>query len=320
MGGFTYGVSSLELAGAYTPFANGGFYSLPSCITRIDDGRGETVYRRPETKVCVLSGETAFLMTSMLKSAATTGTARNVQVGGVEIAAKTGTSGGDTLTGSNRDAWTVAYNPDYTMGCWMGFDTTDEIHSLPSQVTGGTYPAHLIRKLFQDIYKDKQAPVFTQPENILAVKIDIHTLKEGDKPMLASAFTPDEQTAIEYFVDKFAPDEFSTYWSVPEPPENLAVIQGDGGFPRISFKPVQQHAIYRLMRRDIIKGVPVMIGEYTGLTGALAINDMTAEYGCTYEYYVVPVHPEIKIKGEQLCGPPSKGVRIMMLPEEDYVP
>ena len=320
LGGFTTGVSPLSMAAAFSPFANGGYYALPSCISKIEDGKGDVIYERPDTKVSVISSETAFFMTTMLESAATTGTARNVQVSGVEIAAKTGTSGADTLTGGNRDAWTVAYNPQYSISCWMGFDTTDDKHYLPSDVTGGTYPAKLISKVFKELYKSNPAPSFAQPDNIITARIDIHSLENGKEPMLASAFTPDNQTTLEYFNKKNAPTEFTTYWTVPSPPDNLAASHGDGGYPCLDFTPVDPYTIYRLMRRDVKEGISVMIGEYSGASSVLTINDNTAEYGHTYDYYVLPVHPEIKIKGERLCGPPSQTVRITVLAEDSYMP
>lgn len=320
LGGFTKGVSPLCLAGAYTPFANGGCYSLPSCISKIENGRGEIVYERADTRTCVISDKTAFFMTSMLKSAAETGTARRVHAEGVDIAAKTGTSGADSLTGGNRDVWTVAYNPEYTMCCWMGFDNTDDAHCLPAEVTGGTYPAILIQKLFSDIYGGAAAPVFTKPKGVIEAKIDIKSVLTEDKPMLASAFTPDDQTALEYFLEENAPTEYTSYWSVPIPPDTIEISHGSGGYPSVSFTPMQEHIIYRLMRRDVREGVNIIIGEYNGAVSALSISDFTAEYGHTYDYYVVPVHPEIKIKGERLCGPPSKAVRITVNAEENYMP
>lgn len=320
LGGFTKGVSPLCLAGAYTPFANGGCYSLPSCISKIENGRGEVIYKRPDTRVYVISDKTAFFMTSMLKSAAESGTARRVHINGVDIAAKTGTSGADTLTDGNRDAWTVAYNPDYTMCCWMGFDNTDDEHCLPAEVTGGTYPAILIQKMFSKIYSGTAAPVFSKPNGIIEAKIDIKSVLTSDKPMLASAFTPDDQSALEYFLEENAPTEYTSYWSVPVPPDTISVLHGSGGYPSVSFTPMQEHIIYRLMRRDVREGICVIIGEYNGAVSALSISDFTAQYGHTYEYYVVPVHPEIKIKGERLCGPPSKAVRITVNAEENYLP
>ena len=79
----------------------------------------------------------------------------------------------------------------------------------------------------------------------------------------------------------------------------------DGGLPCVSFTPKENFIIYRIMRKDIKYGMVDTIGEYAGATTMMSVNDFTAEYGHAYEYYIVPVHPEIKIEGERLCGPPS---------------
>lgn len=319
LGGFTTGVSPLTLGNAFTPFANGGYYSHPSCISKIEDGRGKVVYERPASKVAVLSKETAFLMTSMLETAADTGTAHRVNVPGVTIAAKTGTSG-STATGGNKDAWTVAYNPAYTMCSWMGFDSTDVAHSLPSDVTGGTYPAELINKMFAFIYNDSPAPQFVKPDTIIQARIDIKSLRTGSEPLLASAFTPDEDTTLEYFVKDRAPTDYTDYWAVPEPPDDLMVVSGSGGYPRITFTPKQDYVLYQLFRTDLDDNSTVMIGKYDGNNERIDISDYSAEYGHWYQYQVVPVHPEITINGEQLTGPPSASVDIEVLTEETYMP
>lgn len=317
LGGFTTGVSPLCLADSFSPFANGGYYSLPSCITKIEDGRGDVIYERPKTKTSVLAPETAYLMTSMLESAVTSGTAKRVAVNGVAIAAKTGTAGAGE---DNKDAWTVAFNPEYTMCCWMGFDSTDKAHCLPSEVTGGTYPAKLLQQMFANIYKSRKAPDFARPENIVSAKIDIQSLKEGSQPMLASAFTPDDQTILEFFTKDSAPSQYTSFWAVPSPPDDLSVIIGDGGMPCISFTPKENFIIYRIMRKNLSDRTVETVTECSGSSSQISFTDFSAEYNSTYDYYVVPVHPDIKIEGEQLCGPPSNDVRIKTLQEDNYMP
>ena len=319
LGGFTTGMSPLTLCNAFTPFANGGRYSLPSCITRIEDGRGKVIYERPDTKTAVLSKSTAFLITSMLETAAQTGTAKRVSVEGVPIAAKTGTSG-STATEGNKDAWTVAYNPEYTMCCWMGFDSTDEAHSLPADVTGGTYPAELINKMFAYLYEDKAAPEFIVPDSVVEVSIDVRSLKSGGQPLLASVYTPKDDTMTEYFTKGSAPKTYTDYWAVPKPPNDLSVKIGAGGYPRIRFTPLQSFVVYRLNRTDMENGQTELVGEYEGREGPVDIVDYDVQYGRWYEYQVVPVHPEIIIDGEPMTGSPSVKVEIEVLEEESYMP
>ncbi|MDD5017756.1 MAG: PBP1A family penicillin-binding protein [Eubacteriales bacterium] len=319
LGGFTTGVSPMMLCNAFTPFANGGYYSYPSCITKIEDASGDVIYECPDTKVSVLSEETAFLMTSILKSTVETGTARRLYTDGITIAAKTGTSSSDNISG-NRDAWTVAYNAEYTICCWMGFDSTDEGHCLDSGVTGGTYPALLIKNIFEELYSEGEAPDFMQPDSIVEVKIDIQSLQNESAPTLASAFTPDDEAIFEYFRDNDVPTEYTSYWVVPSAPDDLSVTNGDGGYPSISFTPKQSFALYRIIRIGLEEGIPQLIGEYSGAASKITVNDYSAEYGHTYEYYIVPVHPEIEIKGELLTGPASGSVSITLLSEENYMP
>lgn len=319
LGGFTKGVTPLSLCNAFTPFANGGYYSYPSCISRITDARGETVYERPQTKTGVLSEDTAFLMTSMLESAVQDGTARRLQIDGVELAAKTGTSGSDGITG-NRDAWTVAYNTEYTICCWMGFDSTDAAHILPADVTGGTYPALLVKQAFEYLYGDETAPVFVQPDGVAQATIDLKSLFVEEEPQLAGVYTPEDESLCEYFLTDDIPTQYSTYWMVPQAPDDLTVFLGEGGYPRVSFTPIERYVIYRLMRTDIATGQTVKMGEFSGSRDEVCLRDDTVQYGHTYQYYVLPVHPEIEVEGEPLTGAPSLVQEVALGAEEDYMP
>ncbi len=319
LGGFTKGVTPLALCNAFTPFANGGYYSYPSCITRIENAHGNTVYARPQTKTSVLSEDTSFLMTSMLQSAVEEGTARRLKIKGVSIAAKTGTSGSDGISG-NKDAWTVAYNPDYTICCWMGFDSTDGAHCLPSEVTGGTYPAMVVKQMFDCTYGRIPAPVFLQPDGVVEAIIDAKSLMAGDKPQLASAFTPENERMEEFFLEGDAPNTYSTYWTLPKAPGDFTAVCGEGGYPKISFTPINSYIIYRLMRTDIATGQTVKIGEFTGSKDKVFVKDDSAQYGHTYQYYLLPVHPEIMEDGEPLTGAAGEPVEIVLGDEEDYMP
>ena len=78
--------------------------------------------------------------------------------------------------------------------------------------------------------------------------------------------------------------------------------------------------IYRIFRTDLDDKNTVLVGEFEGSTDKIDTIDYTAQYGHWYEYQVVPIHPEIKINGEPLSGPPSVSVDIDVLPEEAYMP
>ena len=80
---------------------------------------------------------------------------------------------------NNKDAWIVAYNSDYIVCVWMGFDKTDDGHSLEKGVTGGTYPAAFASAFFSAVYPvPSAAPSFSAPPTIEQVEIDGRLLKE----------------------------------------------------------------------------------------------------------------------------------------------
>ncbi|MBQ9942467.1 MAG: PBP1A family penicillin-binding protein, partial [Christensenellaceae bacterium] len=177
LGGFTTGVTPLELCSSYQPFASGGYYQKSSSLLRIAGPDGRTLYHQDESRYSVLSAESAFLMSSMLSSAVEYGTSKSLYIEGVPLSAKTGTSTYDDAK-NNKDAWIVAYNSDYIVCCWMGFDKTDALHSLPQGVTGGTYPAAFARRLFLRLYPDGKGPSLPVPDGIAAVSLDGTALTE----------------------------------------------------------------------------------------------------------------------------------------------
>lgn len=279
----------------------------PYCISRIIRPDGIVIYSRETSKYHVISEETSFLMTSMLKSAVEYGTSKRLKSENIELAAKTGTSGTDEIDG-NKDSWVVAYNPEYAVCCWMGYDKTDTVHCLPKDITGGTYPALLVKSVFESIYKEKKAPVFTRPQSILEVKIDQKALEGENRVVMASAFTPADKTMTEYFTDETKPTEISAYWNVPEPPNDLTVEDSGNGYPLVSFTPKRSDIIYRLMRRQADSDYVLQIGEISGKSSLVSAIDYNVEIGKTYIYYIIPCHPELTVGSKPMAGPPSASV------------
>lgn len=130
-----YGASSEKMAAAYAAFANGGTYFAPQYVNKIVFTDG-TVKEFAPTGNRVMSEETAFLMTDMMKSVMTVGYGLNASVSGIPMAGKTGTS---NYTNSETDqiiaaipeaAYNVMVVPDenfvgyssqYAMAVWTGY-------------------------------------------------------------------------------------------------------------------------------------------------------------------------------------------------------
>jgi len=134
LGGFTYGVSPLQIASAYAAFGNGGVYNASSCIRRICDRDGNVVYQSAASGTQVMSAANAYVLTSMLESVVESGTGHRLGELEIPLAGKTGTTGDES---GNRDVWMAAYNPSYAAAVWIGIDEGGG-NTLPENVTGGT--------------------------------------------------------------------------------------------------------------------------------------------------------------------------------------
>ena len=127
-------VTPLQMAGAYSVFANGGYKINPYLISKITDSNGKVlVETKPEVAGNeanrVIDERNAFLIDSMLKDVVRFGTAaRAMQLKRTDLAGKTGT------TNDSIDAWFAGYQAKLVGIAWMGFD---QPRNLGNRETGG---------------------------------------------------------------------------------------------------------------------------------------------------------------------------------------
>ncbi len=153
-------VIPIELARAYCAFAADGVLPYALSLKEVVDENGIVLERRHMTIERVMSPAKAFMMTSLLESVVTEGTASSLKDMGIvfPVAGKTGT------TNDSRDAWFVGYTPDILALIWVGFDNEESIHStgsvialpiwaelmnsLPQHVSGNWFrvPAGVVKK------------------------------------------------------------------------------------------------------------------------------------------------------------------------------
>ena len=296
LGGFTYGVSPLQIAGAYSCFASGGIYNTPTLIKKITDRNGLTVYEYRQDNRRVMSEANAYILTSMLKSVVTEGTGHRLNTLDIPIAGKTGTVG---LANGNRDAWMAGYTPEYTAVVWQGYDS-DRLGLLPSSATGGTYPALMLYELFNHIYPDGRSGDFEKPESVKQYSIDAKTLKKQHKVVLANAMTPQNSRITEYFTEETAPEDISGYWTVPGPAQNLAAVRREGGIA-VSFDCPDDFGMYTLWRGEAGKAEkPLMT--WNGREGHIEYIDASAKPGTGYRYRVAVKHEELLIGDDPVEG------------------
>ena len=124
----------LQMAGAYSVFANGGFRIKPHFIKKIIDNKGQTIFEETPTVAGkdaeqAIDPRNAFIMTTMLRDVVRVGTANKAMaLGRNDLAGKTGT------TNDSHDGWFAGFNSALVSIAWMGYD---QPKSLGERETGG---------------------------------------------------------------------------------------------------------------------------------------------------------------------------------------
>lgn len=124
----------LEMAQAYTTFANNGVMNEAHFITKIETASGKPVVEYKNASSRVISKSVSNKMTSMMLGTFSNGTAVNANVYGYTMAGKTGTTETDFNPDLISDEWVIGYTPDVVIAQWVGFEHTDETHYID-----GTY-------------------------------------------------------------------------------------------------------------------------------------------------------------------------------------
>lgn len=133
LGGLSTGVSPLQMARAYSAFANNG--NLPNnsyFITKITDASGRVLAQNNNSGTHrIISENTAKEMTTMLLGVFRNGTAQSAQPNGFQVAGKTGSTEVPNSYGfGTKDQWIVGYTPDIVLATWAGFDRTNREHYM----------------------------------------------------------------------------------------------------------------------------------------------------------------------------------------------
>ncbi|MBU8880052.1 penicillin-binding protein 1A [Bacillus sp. FJAT-29790] len=162
LGGTSTGVSPLNMAEAYTVFANGGEKFEAHAIVKIEDSNGNTVAEWNGTKTQVTTKDVADKMTTMLLGVVEHGSGRAAQIPGREVAGKTGSTQ-VPIEGINgvKDQWFVGYTPQLVGAVWVGYDKTDKDHFLTSTSSEGTAP--IFREIMSKALRNQEAVAFNVP-------------------------------------------------------------------------------------------------------------------------------------------------------------
>ena len=159
LGGFTDGITPLEMSTAYSCIANGGMYIEPTSYTKICDKNDNVILEKKPAKNEVFSEETAFLTQELLKGVVKSGTAAGTGVSGMDTCGKTGT------TDDNKDKWFIGFTPYYCTTVWFGYDS-------PKVISASTNPAIKIWKdIMSEIHEGLDNAKFEVPSGIVKARV-----------------------------------------------------------------------------------------------------------------------------------------------------
>ena len=162
----SYVATPLEMAGAFTMFANQGTKVTPTLVSLIRETNGKVLLdQKPETKQ-VLDPRVNYLMVSMLEEVMRSGTAAGVRSRGftVPAAGKTGTS---------HDGWFAGFTSDLLCIVWVGFDDNRELNIEGAHSALPIWTEFMKKALTWRQYAD--ARPFSAPDGVTTVMIDPET-------------------------------------------------------------------------------------------------------------------------------------------------
>ena len=188
-------VTPMQMLGAYSVFANGGFRVAPYFVERVEDAKGNVLLvNQPqvagESAERVLDPRNAFIMSSIMRDVVTSGTAtRAMKLKRTDLAGKTGT------TNEFVDAWFCGFQPRLVAIAWMGFD---QPKTLGRNETGGSAALPIWIDYMATALKDVPEESLNPPPGVISMQVNPDTglRSKGDAGI------------SEYFYQEFpAPDQ-----------------------------------------------------------------------------------------------------------------
>jgi penicillin-binding protein 1B len=186
-----YDATPVDMAGAYTVFANGGTRLQPIMITSLRDARGNVIENFTTKREQVLDPRVAYVMTDMMAGVLNFGTAAGVRTRGftAPAAGKTGTS---------HDAWFAGYTSDLLCIVWVGYDDYSDLRLSGAYTAAPIWAEFMKRAVTLPGYNDPKP--FPAPAGVVGVRLDKVTNR------LATPTCPDDYYAT--FIAGTEPRDF----------------------------------------------------------------------------------------------------------------
>lgn len=160
------GLTLYEMTKAYSVFVNQGMLVEPVMVESVSDRLGKVIYQAKSSERQVISPETAFLVTHLLRGVVESGTGRAMKALNRPVAGKTGT------TNDLRDAWFIGFAPQLVCGAWVGQD-----NNLPlgPRETGARAAGPIWLEFMKGAMQGLPAKDFAAPPGVVFARVDHET-------------------------------------------------------------------------------------------------------------------------------------------------
>jgi penicillin-binding protein 1B len=162
-----YDATPLDMAGAYTIFANGGTRISPTMVNSVRNNNGDLVMDfKPDTRQ-ILDPRVAFVTTNMMESVINNGLAYSAVRGRGLTAPAAG------KTGSSHDGWFAGYTSNLLCIVWVGYDDYSDLRLSGAQTAAPIWAEFMKKAVALPQYSDVKP--FNQPSGIVDVQLDKQT-------------------------------------------------------------------------------------------------------------------------------------------------
>jgi penicillin-binding protein 1B len=158
-----YDATPLDMAAAYTVFANDGTRISPVLINSVRNAVGDVVADFKPDRRQVLDPRVAFVMTNMMEGVLNFGTAYDVRLRGFTAPAA-------GKTGSSHDGWFAGYTSNLLCIVWVGYDDYSDIHLSGAQTAAPIWAEFMKKAVTLPQYSDTKP--FDQPSGVVDVQLD----------------------------------------------------------------------------------------------------------------------------------------------------
>jgi penicillin-binding protein 1B len=160
----SYDASPLDMAGAYTSFANNGVRLSPILLRSVRNGKGDVIANYNTDQRQVLDPRIAYVMTNMMEGVINNG------LGYTAVRLRGFTPPAAGKTGSSHDGWFAGYTSNLLCIVWVGYDDYSDLRLSGAMTAAPIWAEFMKKAAIMPQYSDMKE--FTQPSGVVDVQLD----------------------------------------------------------------------------------------------------------------------------------------------------